>query len=67
MFELPAHHLVRLRSRADSLYVSQNRTVFATRRDGFIDGEADRGLFVQGTRLLSQYEYRLNGRLPAPT
>lgn len=66
MSELPANHLVRLRTRADTLYVSQNRTVFATRRDGFVDGEPDRGLFVQSTRLLSRYEYRLNGRPPTP-
>ena len=66
MFDLPAEHLVRLRTRADTLYVSQNRTVFATRRDGFIDAEPDRGLFVHSTRLLSRYEYRLNGRTPTP-
>src|SRR6266513_743995 len=62
MFELPTPHLVRLRPRADTLYVSQNRTVVATRRDGFFNAEADLGLFVQGTRLLSRYEYRLNGK-----
>jgi glycogen debranching enzyme len=66
MFELPRQHLVRLRTRADTLYVSQNRTVFATRRDGFVDAEPDHGLFVQSTRLLSRYEYRLNGRPPLP-
>ena len=64
MFDLPVRHLVRLRTRADTLYVSQNRTVFATRRDGFFEAEPDRGLFVQSTRLLSRYEYRLNGRAP---
>jgi glycogen debranching enzyme len=66
MFELPAQHLVRLRTRADTLYVSQNRTVFATRRDGFVNGEPDHGLFVQSTRLLSRYEYRLNDQAPTP-
>jgi glycogen debranching enzyme len=64
MFELPARHLVRLRTRADTLYVSQNRTVFATRRDGFVNAEPDCGLFAHSTRLLSRYEYRLNGRAP---
>jgi glycogen debranching enzyme len=62
MFELPSHHLVRLRTRAATLYVSQNRTVLATRRDGFINAEPDHGFFVRSTRLLSRYEYRLNGR-----
>src|SRR5262245_7805506 len=66
MFELPRQHLVRLRPRADTLYVSQNRTVLATRRDGFINAEPDHGFFVQSTRLLSRYEYRLNGKPPWP-
>ena len=62
MFELPPQHLVRLRTRAETLYVSQNQTVFATRRDGFINAEPDHGFFVRSTRLLSRYEYRLNGK-----
>lgn len=66
MFELPPQHLIRLRTRADTLYVSQNRTVFATRRDGFLNAEPDHGFFVQSTRLLSRYEYLLNGRRPFP-
>jgi glycogen debranching enzyme len=63
---LPPHHLVRLRVRPDSLFVSQNRTVLATRRDGFLDKGIEHGLFVQNTRLLSRYEYLLNGRAPVP-
>jgi hypothetical protein len=66
MFEQPQQHLVRLRTRPDTLYVSQNRTVLATRRDGFINAEPDHGFFVQSTRLLSRYEYRLNGTRPSP-
>jgi hypothetical protein len=62
MFDLPPHHLIRLRTRPETLYASQNRTVLATRRDGFINAEPDHGFFVQGTRLLSRYEYRLDGR-----
>jgi glycogen debranching enzyme len=62
MFELPPQHLVRLRTRAETLYVSQNQTVLATRRDGFINAEPDHGFFVRSTRLLSRYEYRLNGK-----
>jgi hypothetical protein len=64
MFELPPQHLVRLRTRAETLYVSQNHTVLATRRDGFINAEPDHGFFVQSTRLLSRYEYLLNGKPP---
>ena len=67
MFVLPPQHLVRLRARAETLYVSQNRTVLATRRDGFINAEPDHGFFVQATRLLSRYEYLLNGRPPFPS
>jgi hypothetical protein len=62
MFELLPRHLVRLRIRPDTLYVSQNRTVLATRRDGFISAEPDHGFFVRSTRLLSRYEYRLNDK-----
>jgi glycogen debranching enzyme len=66
MFEHPPQHLVRLRTRPDTLYVSQNRTVLATRRDGFINAEPDHGFFVRSTRLLSRYEYRLNGKALTP-
>lgn len=58
--------LVRLRPRPDTLYVSQNRSVLATGRNGFIDEGPDHGFFVHGTRLLSQYRYRLNGEAPLP-
>ncbi len=52
--------LVRLRPRAEAIYVSQGRTVLATGRAGFISGAAD-GLFVHETRLLSHYVYLING------
>lgn len=67
MFELPPSHLIRLRPRPDTLYVSQNRTVLATRRDGFINAEPDHGFFVRSTRLISRYEYRLNGTALYPS
>jgi glycogen debranching enzyme len=59
--------LVHLRARPDTLYTSQNRTVIATRPDGFIDGEREKGLFVRQTRLLSRYEYRIDGVVPLPS
>ena len=57
---------VRLRPRDDTLHVSQNRTVFATERDGQVTSGADHGLFVHETRVLSRYGYRINGEPPFP-
>ena len=62
----PQDYLVRVRSRGDTLYVSQGRTVMATERDGFIQDGADHGLFVHETRLLSRYRYLINGEPPLP-
>jgi hypothetical protein len=55
MTEKRRNVLVRLRPRADTLYVSQSRTLLATGRDGFITGGPDHSLFVHQTRLLSRY------------
>src|SRR5215216_5965653 len=63
--ELP-NCLIRLRPRDDTFYTSQNRTVLATERDGFINDGPERGLFVYQTRLLSRYRYLLNGQPPIP-
>src|SRR5215216_1820996 len=63
--ELPSC-LIRLRPRDDTFYTSQNRTVLATERDGFINDGPERGLFVYQTRLLSRYRYLLNGQPPTP-
>ena len=60
------HNLIRLRPRPDTLYVSQNRTVLATERDGFIDEGREQGLFVHQTRLLSRYRILINGKRPVP-
>jgi glycogen debranching enzyme len=60
------HGLIRLRPRADTIYVSQNRTVLSMTRDGSIDEGVEHGMFVSETRLLSRYEYRINGRKPVP-
>ena len=54
--------LVRLRPWADTLYVSQGRTVLATDRDGFFDNSPQRGLFVHQTRLVSRWRWLLDGR-----
>lgn len=63
--ELPSR-LIRLRPRDDTFYASQNRTVLATERNGFINNGPERGLFVYQTRLLSRYRYLLNGQSPMP-
>ncbi len=56
--------LVRLRPRSDTLYISRNRTVLTTDRDGFITRNPETGLFVNETRLLSKYRYLINGETP---
>src|SRR6266478_4028529 len=58
--------LIRLRPRDNTIYVSQNRTVVATERDGFIVDDPQHGLFVYETRLLSRYRYLINGQSPLP-
>jgi glycogen debranching enzyme len=62
----PGHSLVRLGPRDDIIYVSQNRTVLATERDGTINGGPERGLFFHQTRLLSRYQYFIDGKPPMP-
>jgi len=51
---------VRLRPRWRTNYVGQGRTVLATDENGFISSTTAQGLFVNETRLLSKYEYRIN-------
>ena len=57
---------MQLRPRADQLHVSQDRTVLLTGRDGFIHADTQHGLFFHQTRLLSHYEYLINGQAPTP-
>ncbi|HEY1283859.1 MAG TPA: glycogen debranching N-terminal domain-containing protein [Steroidobacteraceae bacterium] len=56
--------LVRLRPSPQTLFVSEGRSVLATRTDGLLDAGAEQGLFVHETRVLSRYQYRINGRAP---
>jgi glycogen debranching enzyme len=56
--------LIRLRPRNNTIYASQNRTVLSMAGDGFIHDGVEHGLFVSETRLLSRYEYRINGKEP---
>src|SRR5205085_5163810 len=66
MYDRTTRRLVRLRPRDDTLYVSQNRTVFASGRDGQLDGGAEHGLFAHETRVLSRYRYLIDGEPPFP-
>ena len=56
--------LVRLRPRWETNYVGQGRTVLATAQNGFVSPLPGQGLFVNETRVLSEYEYRIDGQLP---
>lgn len=58
--------LSRLQVRADTVLVSQGDTVLATRRDGYLEGDAENGLFVHETRMLSRYRCRIGRRTPFP-
>ena len=58
--------LVRIRARPDTLYVSHNRTVLATGRDGMIAPGSQHGLMVYETRLLKTWRYFIDDVLPTP-
>ncbi len=58
--------LVRVKARPGSIYISHGRTVFSTARDGLLDGNDGEGLFVDETRLLSHYRYRIDDAEPIP-
>src|SRR5215468_297808 len=57
-------YLVRLRPRAGNLQVSRGRTVLVTDRNGFVCGHGGEALFVHQARLLSRWEYHINGTSP---
>src|SRR5947207_3329310 len=59
-------HLILLRPRSDSFYVSKNRTVLATDLHGAIGTAPDTGLYVYQTRVLSCHRYFVNGEPPGP-
>jgi glycogen debranching enzyme len=59
---LPSQTLIRLRPRAETVYVSKGRTALATGRDGFLGDGPEQGLFVYETRLLSHYRYLIDGQ-----
>jgi glycogen debranching enzyme len=56
--------LAQLLPRHKTAYISENRTVLITGRDGLITDEKEHGLFAQKTRVLSRYRYLINGEPP---
>ncbi|MFP4600526.1 MAG: glycogen debranching N-terminal domain-containing protein [Persicimonas sp.] len=56
---------VRLRPRADQIYISQGRTVWTANEDGVIEGGRS-GLFVHETRMLSRHRVTVDGAQPHP-
>jgi glycogen debranching enzyme len=63
----PAEWLVRLRPRDALVYATQGRTVLATARDGFITDVGEEGLWVYQTRMLSRYQWLIDGQPPQMT
>ena len=57
--------LVSLRPRSETMQMSRGRTVFVFQRDGHIEKENPvEGLYIYDTRVLSRYEWRMNGKRP---
>ncbi len=56
--------LIQLQPRSNTIYASQSRTVLATSPDGFIFEQADHGLWVYQTRMLSKYRWLIEGKPP---
>ena|SRR5947209_20324657 len=61
------HHfrsLAKISPRPKTIYCSQGRAVLATDLDGLIQDFPRHGLFVGETRLLSRYQYFVDGKVP---
>lgn len=59
-------NLIQLRPRPELVSLSRGRTVFVSRIDGRVEKErALEGLYVYNTRVLSTYEWLMNGKMPA--
>ncbi len=56
--------LIHLQPRGDHHSISQGRTVLTTALDGSIQCEGDQGLWVYETRVLSRYQWKVNGSAP---
>jgi glycogen debranching enzyme len=56
--------LVRIRARPGTLYLSRGRTVMATDRNGFIEGDDEHGLFIDERRVIGRLRYTIDGKAP---
>src|SRR5947209_20624642 len=56
--------LVKIRPRPKTMYCSQGRAVLATDLDGLIGDFPRHGLFFGETRVLSRYQYFVDGKVP---
>lgn len=57
--------LILLRPRAETVQISRGRTSLVTQLDGTVDpGQPIQGLYAYNTRLLGNYRWRMNGKIP---
>jgi glycogen debranching enzyme len=61
---MPNECLIELQPRSNTEYISQNRTVLTTDREGWITGDSDQGLWICQARTLSRYRWTVNGKPP---
>lgn len=58
-------NLIVLRPRIETTQMSRGRTVFTFQRDGHVKADnAVEGLYIYDTRVLSRYEWKMNGERP---
>src|SRR5438093_618112 len=60
------NYLVHLRPRENTATISQNHSVLACGRDGWITDLREHGFFVHQTRMLSRYRCLIDGKPPLP-
>jgi N-terminal domain of (some) glycogen debranching enzymes len=61
---MPNESLIELQPRYKTEYISENRTVLITDREGWITGDSDQGLWIYQARTLSRYRWLVNGKPP---
>lgn len=57
-----ASDLIELRARPEVRSIWQGQTVLVSAQDGRVSGEELQGLYEQNTRILSRWEYQINGQ-----
>jgi glycogen debranching enzyme len=61
---MPNESLIELQPRSNTEYISENRTVLITDREGWITGDSDQGLWIYEARTLSHYRWTIDGKPP---